>query len=75
MRNCLFLIFLFCITPVYSQTKTINNNIWISAGRGFYKSGRYTGFSRYASLNWSRFKNADTINSTKKGFLPGIQAY
>ena len=62
-------ILLLSCSVIFCQETYTSNNIWFSAGPGFYKDGLYFGLNVYTSLNLSQTKSLQTINGTQNKHL------
>ena len=65
MKNLMSVILLLSCPVIFCQETYTSNNIWFSAGPGFYKDGLYFGLTVYTSLNLSQTKSLQTINGTR----------
>ena len=65
MKNLMSLILLLNCPLIFCQETNTTNNIWFSAGPGFYKEGLYFGLAAYCSLNLSQTKSLQTINGIR----------
>ena len=69
MRNLISVILLISCPVIFCQESVTSDNIWFTAGPGFYKDGLYFGLTAYTSLNLSHTKSLNTSGGIRNKTL------